>query len=110
MMQQWFGYTAPRVPGSRVHPGGLRHARVRLRRLDLSSRARGTNCADRLPGMMTLISLAITVAFLYSLVVTLGYPGDGPLVGAGDAGHDHAAGPLDRDALDLAGAAARSAN
>ena len=27
---------------------------------------------DRLPGMMTLISLAITVAFLYSVVVTLG--------------------------------------
>jgi Cu2+-exporting ATPase len=30
---------------------------------------------DRLPGMMTLISLAITVAFAFSLVVTLGYPG-----------------------------------
>ncbi len=31
---------------------------------------------DRLPGMMTLISLAITVAFVFSLAVTLGYPGD----------------------------------
>src|SRR5690606_66722 len=31
--------------------------------------------ADRLPGMMTLISLAICVAFLYSAAVTLGYPG-----------------------------------
>jgi P-type Cu2+ transporter len=30
---------------------------------------------DRLPGMMTLISLAITVAFVFSAVVTLGYPG-----------------------------------
>ena len=30
---------------------------------------------DRLPGMMTLISLAITVAFVFSLAVTLGYPG-----------------------------------
>jgi P-type Cu2+ transporter len=30
---------------------------------------------DRLPGMMTLISLAITVAFVFSVVVTLGYPG-----------------------------------
>ncbi|HEX6925283.1 MAG TPA: heavy metal translocating P-type ATPase [Longimicrobiaceae bacterium] len=30
---------------------------------------------DRLPGMMTLISLAITVAFVFSLVVTFGYPG-----------------------------------
>lgn len=30
---------------------------------------------DRLPGMMTLISLAITVAFVFSVVVTLGYEG-----------------------------------
>ena len=30
---------------------------------------------DRLPGMMTLISLAIVVAFGFSVVVTLGYPG-----------------------------------
>src|SRR5258708_7340529 len=29
----------------------------------------------RLPGMMTLISLAILVAFVFSAVVTLGYPG-----------------------------------
>ncbi len=31
--------------------------------------------ADRLPGMMTLITLAITVAFIYSAAVTFGYPG-----------------------------------
>ena len=30
---------------------------------------------DRLPGMMTLISLGITVAFVFSAAVTLGYPG-----------------------------------
>jgi Cu2+-exporting ATPase len=30
---------------------------------------------DRAPGMMTLIALAITVAFLFSLAVTFGYPG-----------------------------------
>jgi Cu2+-exporting ATPase len=30
---------------------------------------------DRLPGMMTLIALAITVAFGFSAAVTLGYPG-----------------------------------
>jgi Cu2+-exporting ATPase len=30
---------------------------------------------DRLPGMMTLIALAISVAFVFSGVVTLGYPG-----------------------------------
>ena len=64
----------------------------------------------RLPGMMTLIALAITVAFVFSVAVTLGFPGHAALGGAGDAGHDHAARPLDRDALDLPGAgrAARS--
>jgi Cu2+-exporting ATPase len=31
--------------------------------------------ADRRPGMMTLIALAITVAFVFSLAVTLGFPG-----------------------------------
>jgi len=30
---------------------------------------------DRRPGMMTLIALAITVAFVFSLAVTLGFPG-----------------------------------
>ena len=30
---------------------------------------------DRVPGMMTLISLAIAVAFVFSAAVTLGYPG-----------------------------------
>jgi Cu2+-exporting ATPase len=30
---------------------------------------------DRLPGMMTLIALAISVAFVFSAAVTLGYPG-----------------------------------
>ena len=30
---------------------------------------------DRLPGMMTLISLAISVAFAFSLAVTFGFPG-----------------------------------
>ena len=58
----------------------------------------------RLPGMMTLIALAISVAFVFSAAVTLGYPGHAALGGARDAGHDHAPGPLDRDALDLPGA------
>src|SRR6202022_2737739 len=30
---------------------------------------------DRLPGMMTLIALAISVAFIFSAAVTLGFPG-----------------------------------
>ena len=35
----------------------------------------GRELKDRLPGMMTLIALAITVAFVFSAAVTLGYPG-----------------------------------
>jgi Cu2+-exporting ATPase len=31
--------------------------------------------ADRLPGMMTLIALAISVAFVFSVAVTFGFPG-----------------------------------
>ncbi|WP_421951399.1 copper-translocating P-type ATPase [Pelagibacterium sp.] len=74
MIQEWFGYTAPRFPGSDLVPpvfgtivfiyGGwvfLRGAVGELR--------------ARLPGMMTLISLAITVAFTYSLIVLLGFDG-----------------------------------
>ncbi|HVG72649.1 MAG TPA: heavy metal translocating P-type ATPase, partial [Vicinamibacterales bacterium] len=75
MVQQMTGFIAPVFPGSAYVPalfgvgvylyggsvfvtGGLRELR------------------DRLPGMMTLISLAITVAFVFSLAVTLGYPGE----------------------------------
>jgi Cu2+-exporting ATPase len=70
MIQQWFGYTAPNFLGSEYIAavfgtavyfyggwpflqGGYHELRARL------------------PGMMTLISLAITVAFLYSVLVTL---------------------------------------
>jgi Cu2+-exporting ATPase len=75
MIQGWLRFTAPSFPGSDYIPavfgtavylyggwvflaGGIRELR------------------DRLPGMMTLISLAISVAFVFSLAVTLGYPGD----------------------------------
>jgi len=74
MPQMWFGYSAPTFPGSEYVPailgtivfayGGqpfLKGAVSELR--------------DRLPGMMTLISLAITVAFGFSIAVTLGLPG-----------------------------------
>lgn len=72
--QQWFGYQAVSFPGSRwVDPllgtvlflyGGmvfLRGARHEL--------------ASRHPGMMTLVSLAITVAYVYSMAVAFGLPG-----------------------------------
>lgn len=75
MVQHWLRFSAPAFPGARYIPaifgtavyiyggsvfvlGGLRELR------------------DRLPGMMTLISLAISVSFGFSLAVTLGYPGE----------------------------------
>src|SRR5690554_4274356 len=73
-LQDWFGYTAPRFPGSSYIPavfgtivyfyGGWAFLQGAYHELKA-----------RLPGMMTLIALAITVAFAYSLAVTLGYPG-----------------------------------
>ena len=61
-VQHWLGYTAPSFPGSQFIPailgtvvfvyGGLVFIRGAWREL-----------ADRKPGMMTLISLAIIVAF-----------------------------------------------
>ena len=56
------------------------------------------NCATA-PGMMTLISLAIGVAYGYSLAVTVGLDGE-PFYWDGDAARCHAARPLDRDAID----------
>ncbi len=74
MLQDWFQYSAPVFPGSVYIPaffgtivffyGGLVFLRGALHEL-----------AGRRPGMMTLITLAISVAFLYSAAVTLGFPG-----------------------------------
>ncbi|MGE0159808.1 MAG: copper-translocating P-type ATPase [Gemmatimonadales bacterium] len=73
-MLQGTGFTAPTFPGSAWIAtvfgtavflyGGLVFLRSGLDEL-----------RARQPGMMTLISLAITVAFVFSLAVTLGYPG-----------------------------------
>ena len=69
--QHWLGYTAPTFPGSALIPpvfgtivffyGGLVFLRGGQREL-----------AARQPGMMTLISLAIVVAFITSWASTLG--------------------------------------
>jgi Cu2+-exporting ATPase len=74
MLQRAFSYSPPAVPGSRWIPaafgtavflyGGLPFLQGAIREL-----------RDRLPGMMTLIALAISVAFVFSAAVTLGYPG-----------------------------------
>jgi len=70
-VQHWFGYTAPSFPGSKLIPavlgtlvfvyGGLVFIRGARREL-----------ADHKPGMMTLISLAIIVAFGTSLAAAFG--------------------------------------
>jgi Cu2+-exporting ATPase len=74
-LQAWLGFTAPSFPLSRYVPalfgtavylyGGLVFVRGAVGEL-----------RDRRPGMMTLIALAITVAFVYSLAVTVGWQGE----------------------------------
>ena len=74
MLQGALGYTAPQFPGAEWIPpvfgtavfvfGGWVFIQGAIREL-----------SDRLPGMMTLIALAISVAFVFSLAVTLGFPG-----------------------------------
>jgi Cu2+-exporting ATPase len=75
MVQHMFGFSAPVFPGSRYVPavfgtavflyGGLVFVKGGIDEL-----------RDRRPGMMTLITLAISVAFGFSVAVTLGYPGE----------------------------------
>ena len=74
MLQSALGYTAPTFPGARFIPaafgtavfvyGGRPFLQGALREL-----------RDRLPGMMTLIALAISVAFGFSVAVFFGFPG-----------------------------------
>jgi Cu2+-exporting ATPase len=72
MIQEWFGYTAPTFPGSEwVAPvlgtvifvyGGSPFLKGAVQEVQ-----------DRQPGMMLLIGMAITVAFVASLATTLGW-------------------------------------
>ena len=74
MLPRALGYTPPNLPGQQwIAPvfgtavflyGGLVFLQGAWREL-----------RARLPGMMTLIGLAISVAFVFSAAVTLGYPG-----------------------------------
>ncbi len=74
MLQGALSYTAPSFPGARLIPavfgtavfayGGTPFLKGAVRELK-----------DRLPGMMTLIALAISVAFVFSAAVFLGFPG-----------------------------------
>lgn len=74
MLSNTFGFQAPIFPGSQWIPpvfgiavfayGGWIFVKSAIHELKA-----------KLPGMMTLIALAISVAFLFSLAVTLGFPG-----------------------------------
>ena len=74
MLQRAFGYSAPDIPGSRWIPAIFGTA-VFIYGGRVFLQGAISELKDRLPGMMTLIALAISVAFLFSAVVTLGFPG-----------------------------------
>ena len=74
MLQRAFRYTAPHFPGSEWIPPAFGTAAFAYGgRVFIQGAVRELKA--RLPGMMTLIGLAISVAFAFSAVVTLGYPG-----------------------------------
>ena len=75
MVQDWLGFSAPSFPLSEYIPALFGTAVFLYGGLVFLRSAAG-ELRDRLPGMMTLISLAITVAFAYSLAVTLGWEGE----------------------------------
>ena len=74
MLQDAFGYHAPTFPGARWIPPVFGTAVFLYGGRVFMQGATG-ELKDRVPGMMTLIALAISVSFLFSAVVTLGYPG-----------------------------------
>src|SRR5918996_684912 len=74
MLPMALGYTAPRFPGSHWVPAVFGTA-VFLYGGMVFIRGAISELRARLPGMMTLIALAITVAFGFSAAVTLGFPG-----------------------------------
>jgi Cu2+-exporting ATPase len=75
MIQEWLGFTAPSLPGS-VYISPVFGTAVYLYGGWVFLAGAIRELRDRLPGMMTLISLAISVAFFFSLAVTFGYPGE----------------------------------
>ncbi len=70
-VQHWLGYTAPSFPGSKFIPAILGTVVFVYGGLVFIRGAWG-ELAERKPGMMTLISLAIVVAFGTSLAATFG--------------------------------------
>lgn len=74
MLPRAFGYTPPPVPGAHLIAPVLGTAVFLYGGRPFVGGA-WRELRARLPGMMTLIALAISVAFGFSLAVTLGYPG-----------------------------------
>src|SRR5712691_4825737 len=74
MLQRALGYNAPQFPGSHWIAPAFGTAVFLYGGWVFIEGAR-RELHDRQPGMMTLIALAISVAFVFSAVVTLGYPG-----------------------------------
>ena len=74
MLQNAFGYQAPMFPGSQWIPPVFGSAVFAYGGRPFIQGA-WHELKDRLPGMMTLIALAISVSFVFSAAVTLGYPG-----------------------------------
>ena len=71
-VQHWLGYAAPSFPGSRYIPAFLGTV-VFLYGGSVFIRGAWGELANRRPGMMTLISLGIVVAFAASLAATFGF-------------------------------------
>ena len=74
MLQEWFSYSAPQFPGSQFMQPAF-GVIVFLYAGWVFLQGAWRELQARLPGMMTLIALAISVAFAYSLAVTLGFEG-----------------------------------
>ncbi|WP_082821336.1 heavy metal translocating P-type ATPase [Gemmatimonas phototrophica] len=73
MLQNALGYTAPVFPGARWIPAIFGTAVFAYGGWPFLRGAR-QEIADRVPAMMTLIALAISVAFAFSAAVVLGFP------------------------------------
>src|SRR6266404_5879823 len=71
-VQRWLGYAAPSFPGSKFIPAVLGTV-VFFYGGAVFIRGAWGELADHKPGMMTLISLAIVVAFGTSLAATFGF-------------------------------------
>lgn len=74
MIQEWFGYRPPDFDGAFLIPAIFATA-VFYYGGQVFIRGAYRELRDHQPGMMVLIALAITVAFIYSAMVTLGFPG-----------------------------------